>query len=339
MTTSTSSLTFDFTSNANFRSWGSSISSSLVTCGLVLTSDTGQINWTTVTIPGTSASTTSFGYEIYRFSDTLQSTKPVFIKLEYGASSYSTSGGSNYWAWPVLWVTVGTGTNGAGTLTGTVSTRTAFGGTQVTSSGTNGSQTTFATSTSCYFSGDTSSINMALGAVASIPTYTVTSGTAQPMPFPMFLVVERTRSSAGVANGDGVVILTTGWPLLTNAASQTNGVLGAACQYLSFGGSGAGAVDTFWPISYPGTGFSIGSSGANLYLWPLPVVSPAAEGQSLAVVGCYKTDVALATTLSATVSGSSHTYISLAGINGTGSTHRSNVGTVVPAGAVLMRYE
>lgn len=99
-----------FTTDAKFRTWGSAVSASIVAGGLTATADTGQINWTTVTKP--IATSTKAGYEIYRFNDTLQSTYPVYIRIDYG-SNLLASGNS-----PATWVTVGTGTNGAGTITG-----------------------------------------------------------------------------------------------------------------------------------------------------------------------------------------------------------------------------
>lgn len=112
MTTNTYSTVIAHTTDAEFRAWGSALAASMQACGLVQTSDTGQINWATVTRPGTN---TAGGYEIYRFNDALQGTYPIFIKIEYGTNTSTTQ--------PQAWITVGTGTNGAGTLTGTTSTR------------------------------------------------------------------------------------------------------------------------------------------------------------------------------------------------------------------------
>lgn len=107
------SLAPDNTSDATFRAWGSGISTRIANMGLVQTGDTGQINWTSVT-HATSVNT-SAGYEIWRFADSLQSTVPVYFKLEYGESVNSTSTG--------LWITIGSGSDGSGTLTGRVTAR------------------------------------------------------------------------------------------------------------------------------------------------------------------------------------------------------------------------
>lgn len=114
-TSSGLSITNDNTSDATFRLFGSTISAALAAVGLIRTADTGTINWTTVT-RATTPVNTSAGFEIYRFSDTLQATKPVFIKIEYGYGNTTNAA--------CIWVTVGTGTDGAGNLTGQIGTRT-----------------------------------------------------------------------------------------------------------------------------------------------------------------------------------------------------------------------
>lgn len=103
------STPIEHSSDATFRAWGSDLSTRFATAGLVQTTDTGQINWVTVTRPGAIAFA---GYEIWRFNDTLQATSPVFIKVEYGTGNNTTV--------PALRITVSSGTNGAGTPTGLV---------------------------------------------------------------------------------------------------------------------------------------------------------------------------------------------------------------------------
>ena len=100
------------TSDANFRYWGKLVSDTLTAVGLPMTADTGQINWTTVLNPGGTG--IYVGYEIRRFNDALQATVPVFFKIEYGESTFASDG-------PNMRVQFGTGSNGAGVLTGTLS--------------------------------------------------------------------------------------------------------------------------------------------------------------------------------------------------------------------------
>lgn len=110
MTAKTYSFPWNIGSDTTYRAWGSSVKAALLDIGLVQTTDTGQVDWTTVTSP---AAGTLNAYEIYRFSDPLQATAPIFIKIEYGASSSSAG-------YPWMYVTMGSATNGAGSLTGKV---------------------------------------------------------------------------------------------------------------------------------------------------------------------------------------------------------------------------
>lgn len=95
-------------SDVTFREWGLELSTKLAAAGLVQTADTGQINWATVTRAG---SNTDAGYEVWRMADTPQATAPVYFRIAYGTLGGTTA--------PSIKVTVGTGTDGAGTLTGT----------------------------------------------------------------------------------------------------------------------------------------------------------------------------------------------------------------------------
>lgn len=136
MTTQSWSFAVDHQTDAGFRAWGADFNAKLTAIGLTQTSDTGQINWASVTRPGTS---TNAGYEIWRFNDAAHSTAPIFIRLDYG------TGGSA--ARPRVQLTIGTGSNGSGTITGAVQSA-------VTVSATTGSATGgTVTSYFCYADG------------------------------------------------------------------------------------------------------------------------------------------------------------------------------------------
>jgi hypothetical protein len=97
----------DHSSTAGFRVWGSALSAQLDAIGLTKTADTGQIDWLTTTIPGTS---TAAGYEIRYLNDSLHGTNPIILKIEYGTGSAGR---------PSMWVTAGSSSNGTGTIGGT----------------------------------------------------------------------------------------------------------------------------------------------------------------------------------------------------------------------------
>lgn len=115
-----------FNSNADFEAWVTGIHNALSSLGFVQTADTGQINPATVAAPTTTNQ--SVGYEIWRFNDTHQSDAPLYFKIEYGSNGQALTG-------PGLWLTVGSGSNGAGTLTGQLSSRQQAGASAVKTAG------------------------------------------------------------------------------------------------------------------------------------------------------------------------------------------------------------
>jgi hypothetical protein len=94
--------------NTTFREFVAEFSARMAACGMVQTADTGQVNLLTVNRP---AANTEAGYEIWTFNDSLQATAPIYIRVGYAVGSANTN--------PAIFFTVGTGSNGAGTITGT----------------------------------------------------------------------------------------------------------------------------------------------------------------------------------------------------------------------------
>jgi len=170
----------DISSDVAFRKWAQGVHDAFVGCGWVQTSDTGQANLATMTVPGTTV--TAGGYEIFRMNDALQSACPVFVKVEYGRGSSATNNV------PVIWVTVGQGSNGSGTITGVLLARTPNAATATAY----GSSSEFPSYGSC----DGAGICLALWS-----GYTNT-GTA-------FLAIERSRDNAG-APTDGALLIAFG---------------------------------------------------------------------------------------------------------------------------------
>lgn len=253
MTTSTFASVFTNNSDTNFRAWGSGLSNALAAVGLVKTADTGQINWSTVTAPG--AINTQQGYEVWRFNDGLQSTAPIFVRIGYGAYSPV--------ATPGLWITLGKGSDGAGTITGVL---------QAAIQSSTGSSSA-STWTSYVASGDGSALVFSLAP----------GGTSNNS----LWILERSRTSAGVATGDGVTFIVNN----TNGIGfNTYGYSYAAGAVSSRAGYGAGlpqstTVDTSLAISgaapvYAGTVYVSG------FLW-----------QSRAIVVGMRTDVGSLATL------------------------------------------
>lgn len=170
MAVTTFSAAMTNATDAQFRAWGKAISDSLQAVGIVKTADSGQIDWATVAAP--TAANTQMGYEIYRFNDTLQSTAPVFIKLAFGSGASINN--------PALWISVGTGSSGSGTLTGEIlpeQQNFAF---------------TPAAATTHYISGSSNSFVIAIQGTSSN--------------YHIVLTVERTHDSSGSDTNKGIMV-------------------------------------------------------------------------------------------------------------------------------------
>lgn len=110
MTTYTANVTSP-TDATSLRVWGRAIQDAFLNVGLVQTTDTGQVtDWNVVTYP--TVVSTPWVYQVFRFADPLQATKPIFIRVEYRFHTTNTN-------W-YLAVFIGTGTDGAGNITGLV---------------------------------------------------------------------------------------------------------------------------------------------------------------------------------------------------------------------------
>ncbi len=217
MTASIWNSSFSNASDSAFRAWGSALASQITGSErLTQTADTGQINWSTVIAP----SSASGGYEIYSSSDVLTT---FYIKMEFGDASGT----------PKLWITVGTNTDGAGTITGNVSTRTGIAFTSVTD----------ATLRPSIMSASTNRLVFDLG-------YNMTSGGG------IIVSIERLYDSTGVVTDDGVSIL------LATSSQFT--------QVLPFTGpvhSGFGFSTNCTSVALPPQGIATGihSNGVGIY--------------------------------------------------------------------------
>lgn len=109
------SIAADLTSDAAFRAWVAGVRQVILDAGLTRTSDTGQIDTSTVTSPSTNA---YGGYDIFQFTDAAQSTDPIIFKLEYGKGSQHSR--------HALRITAGTGSDGSGGIVNPAAAQTAF---------------------------------------------------------------------------------------------------------------------------------------------------------------------------------------------------------------------
>jgi hypothetical protein len=187
MATLFQSQPFDITVLANFQGWTGFIRTLfLTTGGWTQSSDTGQTNPTTVgSVPG------GLIYEIYKASDTLAATTPIFVKIEYGQSNGRAAIG----------VTIGTGSNGTGTITG--------GGTRFVSSATNSAGTGSTTGYDCIGSADSGSVRFLMW--RNNPSNAV----------PVFLAIEREKDNTGAATSNSFTLYYAAYAADVGGSSQT----------------------------------------------------------------------------------------------------------------------
>lgn len=185
MPTSVQNVPFHNTTDADFRVWGKAISDGIAAVGLTKVADTGTVNWATVTKPA--AIMTSTAREVWRLNDALQATAPLFILIEYGADRVL--------GCPAIWITLGRGSNGAGSITGELAPRRATHSLGTTYTGTPPTSVE-----PIYISSDGSSLCLSarIGEVANAFCHA-----------PAF-VIDRSRDSSGNATATGGVIIVEG---------------------------------------------------------------------------------------------------------------------------------
>lgn len=135
MATSNQALVRDNSTLTNFKQWAKAIDDFFTTAGWARSSDTGQVNWGTISTVPTSG---NYVYAIWQPQDGLTT---FYLKVEYGSGSGS---GPN----PRMRLSLSTATNGAGVLSGFVTNLKILPPTDL-------NVTSSVTQWQCYFSGDT----------------------------------------------------------------------------------------------------------------------------------------------------------------------------------------
>jgi hypothetical protein len=226
----TSNVFYDNSTDAHFRSWGSALSAAWAGLGFVQTADTGQVNWTTVTHP--TLANTFQGYEVWKANDALQSTCPIFFKVEYGSSSTTNN--------PSIRVTLGTGSDGAGTI---------LQPSPLLVIGNNGGTADATNQYECDFSGCASGGvgNPYTGAACGIVMFRVNSstGVVPASNMPWMICIERSLDNTGAYTGDY-------WTFLATWSSSQAAV--PAYQITMIAGGGFGPINSNSSFSANGGG-------------------------------------------------------------------------------------
>lgn len=102
-------LIYDVSTTVRAQAFVQFMQDALSAAGWAQTADTGQLVVASMSSGFTTANTKS-GYQIWAMNDSLQATKPIVVRFDFG-----TGPGTNT---PGLWITIGSGSNGSGTITG-----------------------------------------------------------------------------------------------------------------------------------------------------------------------------------------------------------------------------
>jgi hypothetical protein len=168
----------DLSTDAGFRAVITAVKTGIEAMGWTQTSDTGQINFSTVLKP--SSNNQVRGFAIWQATDALSATKPMLLRLDFGSGG----GGAG-----VLRITpsAGSATDGAGT----------FVGNAVAISGLDGPNPSTATTYECLFSGDTDRLVFVL-----FDNYPTQSST-------ICIGIERSHDNTGADTDVGIFMFST----------------------------------------------------------------------------------------------------------------------------------
>lgn len=302
MATLTGTHVCDNSTLAHFKDWAQSISTAFSTFGWTQTTDTGQVNWTTIaSVPAAS----NYVYEIWQAADTQASTTPIFIKVEYGSGS---SGATR----PSLRITVGTSSNGSGTITGSIISSAPWypGGTS------GGAPAQGSTLFNCYYSGDAGEIRIYMWSSTSLTLGTV-------------FAIERSKDSSGNKTTDYFTVITVD-DLNFNANQQsilTSGLIG------NLDGGLVALAST--------SGNSTGAFNGTVCAFPAFPIIGKVGNPMLGLMTAIASDVTYQTVVTvASMYGGTHTYITFKSVTGGALPscigQRSGTGVAM---ALLMRYE
>lgn len=260
--------------------------------GLVRTSDTGQTASNAFTAPGSTGR--SSGYQIWRFDDALQATRPVFYRIEWGMSTT----GSNSMG---MWVTIGTGSDGAGNITGVLLARTAIGSAAIGTS----------TLLLHIASAGTSRLMLCYGIGYATQNNCV------------FFSFERSKDSSGNDTADGII-----WHSTSAGGATWN------AQYIPFTGT-VRAAQSYLNCPFPGPTTTLANGQLVGFSPVLPFGIDGAKCAGLNFLVYVTGDAARANTITLNVYGSPHTYY----LVGTPQGWAAAASLIAAASSIAIRYE
>lgn len=294
MAASTSNLVCDNSTLANFKSWAQAIGTALAAFGWTQTTDTGQVNWSSIsTVPSN-----AYVYEVWKANDTQASTLPIYLKMEYGYSSTT----------PQLRASTGTGSSGAGVLTGGLLTSAPW---TLTNSVVNHGGSTYP----CFFSGNAGEFRMYLWQSPAIGIGTVFG-------------VERSKDASGANTTDYFTTL-----CCTNSTIGSN-----AYQQSTLSATLVGNRETGIIVPCLTNGSGTGAFNGTVASFPVFPVLGKVGNPMLGFQVCAQADVSDGSTVSvASFYAATHTMVAVTGTDisaalGVRSWNATSM-------ALLMRYE
>lgn len=292
-TTYLATTNYQSLSTAAIRSWAGQVEATFSSGGWTQTADTGQTAANALPLQSTANAVS--GYQIWKMADALAGTYPCFIKIEYGSGA-GTSGGN-----AGVWITIGTGSDGAGNITGVLQTRLAVH---------SGSVSVGGTSNPYWGSASTSRIAFFMS--------------CQNSTFPMLFSIERSKDAAGADTGDGFLAL----------IGDTTGSAAAVWvlfRYLRPSGNTLGNSTVIGAFVPSGTTWA--DSGSVFGVCPLRYFNgqPSNPGLNWAVY--FNGDTAAGSSVSLSIYGASHTYMPM------GSTYLGTVIAGAATSTLMMLWE
>lgn len=297
MTTATTNTVLDQSTDAGFRTLVAEIITALfTTVGATQTADTGQINTSTVT--RAAVANTAAGYVIGRFNDTLQSTSPIFFKLEFGSGAAGATA-------PAMWMTVGTGSNGSGTITNPSTRSQICGGAIV-------SNTTNYVSRWCY--NTTDGILWMSWKQAAVAGSSITAAGG--------FIISRSTDSSGAPNSTAYWFMSTG----VTGAPQASG--GGVIIWL-YGSSTFQSLVSFglW-AGFPFNQSSTLEAGT-IFIFPVWQVTPAISVLANVGIGINGEIPLGSTIVIALVATTTHTFIAIGDLYGNAGPSGLSAGTIL----------
>lgn len=249
--------------------------------------DSGQAIWGAC--PNYSATNTKYMYEVFQFTDSLQSTSPVFIRFDYGTGSSSAST-------PQMWMQVGTTTNGTGTPVPAPQ----FPLSSTTSILLFGTGIWQSTANSPYY------VDSDGGASLMMAGWVNAAGSGTPASCGGVALVERSREWDGTPNGDGVACV---WASASVLGSYQMLLITNSTLFTSSGSTTSSPTGQMISVA-AGSPNLIATVGSTIYVFPFFLgVTPKMSGPSKHIVTAYLSDIASGASFTITHFGASHTFL------------------------------